>query len=404
MRFENIITDQTWSLFLYTILFVFSITLVVGSPLAPDKNETMLPAVVDSSTFTPSHQPYLNWTNIKGTPVKVELGRRTNTPTDYGSDYESDDGTNIPDDEHPYGPDDHPPLTVYDFYDSTGYRIECMSARWVLGITPHSNNIYLPANRWPNWRARSGFANQASAVLSYQLKCRNCRCSYQGVVVPNPNYRPDIHFQRRCDTALISETCRTAAGCYCAATLIQPTNIPLTISDAEIQNTLDEIPKGIKKSHEGYVYRHGDGKEFGFSPFDLDPNFILEYTLSDWDSDLALRNGDSPAPPSKISHSGNRQYLVPGTEEPYYLEGPESKDRLDELQARYGTLDTAFFGNRKNSKRDVSSDKPGLEVSIWDKNWVLEKGLRDINHVSHVRMGHSASESYVEKPTKTISP
>ncbi|KAF3109601.1 hypothetical protein TWF706_001458 [Orbilia oligospora] len=267
MQFKNIITDRTWSLFLYTILFVFSITLVVGSPLAPNKNETMLLAVVDSSTFTPSHQPYLNWKNIKGTP----------TTTDYGSDHESDDGTNIPDDEHPYGPDDHSPLTVYDFYDSTGHRIEC------------------------------------------------------------------------------------------------------------------------------YVYRHGDGKEFGFSPFDLDPNFILEYTLSDWDSDLALRNGDSPAPPSKISHSGNRQYLVPGTEEPYYLEGPESKDRLDELQARYGTLDTAFFGNRKNSKRDVSSDKPGLEVSIWDKNWVLEKGLKDINHVSPVRMGHSASESDVEKPTKTIS-
>ncbi|EGX54342.1 hypothetical protein AOL_s00004g375 [Orbilia oligospora ATCC 24927] len=378
MRFENIITDRTWSLFLYTILFVFSITLVVGSPLALDKNETMLPAVVDSSTFealTPSHQPYLNWTNIKGTPVKVELGRRTNTPTDYGSDYESDDGTNIPDDEHPYGPDDHPPLTVYDFYDSTGYRIELVLQ------TKRLQSCHINLN--------VGIAVVLIKVSLFPTRTIGLISIFNGDVTPRL-------FQRRAGLQQV--------GCYCAATLIQPTNIPLTISDAEIQDTLDEIPKGIKKSHEGYVYRHGDGKEFGFTPFDLDPNFILEYTLSDWDSDLALRNGDSPAPPSKISHSGNRQYLVPGTEEPYYLEGPESKDRLDELQARYGTLDTAFFGNRKNSKRDVSSDKPSLGVSIWDKNRVLEKGPKDINHVSLVRMGHSVSEPNVEEPTKTIWP
>ncbi|KAF3172658.1 hypothetical protein TWF106_009873 [Orbilia oligospora] len=289
MRFENIITDRT----------------------SPD-NETILLTVVDNSTFTPiaSHQPYLNGTNIKGTPVKAESGRRTNTPTEYGSDYESDDGTNIPDDEHPYGPDDHPPLTVYDFYDSTGYRVELVLR--TKRLQPCHINLNV------------GIAAVLIKVSLFPTRTIGLISIFNGDATP-------CLFPRRAGLQQVGSQDTSASDIDASY---------IDMGQMQGSNTPDKVPNGIKKSHEGYIYRRGDGREFRFSPFNLDPNFILEYKLSDWDSDLALRNGDSPAPASKISHSGNRQYLVPGTEEPYYLEGPESKDRLDELQARYGTLDT----------------------------------------------------------------
>ncbi|KAK6508356.1 hypothetical protein TWF506_010450 [Arthrobotrys conoides] len=376
------------------MLLLLSLIFILGPFLALCKNESTLATIVTSSTPRPGPQPYSNGPNLKGTPVKITFSRRTNTPSYDDSD--DDSGSDIPDDEHPYGPDDHTPLTVYDFFDSTNYRIECVAARFMLSMRPHNNNPYLPASQWPNFRARGGVANQIAAVMSYQDTCKNCHCSPDGVVIHNTNRRSQIHIphQKRCNTFLIAQICRTAVGCYCTATLVQPTDIPLTISDAEIQNTLDEIPRGIKKAHEGYVYRHGNGKEFGFTPFDLDPNFILT------DTELSLRNGDSPAPPSKMSYSGNRQYLVPGTKEPYYLEGPDSEDSLNSIRARYGSPDLGFLGYKQHSKRDVSGGSSDLGVSVWDESRVLEK--RPKYQVSPATKGHSAPEYNTEEPTKTV--
>ncbi|KAK6333302.1 hypothetical protein TWF718_011120 [Orbilia javanica] len=415
MRFVNTQTDQAWALFPSMVVLLSSIPLVTTTPLNPIKQKTALSTTAYTPTPVQDFQTYL-YSSMKnttrtGTPVKAEpaILRRTNTP----SDEDDDDGSDIPDDEHPYGPDDHPPLTVFDFFATGSLRIECHPANWVLSLRPHSNNVYLPASQWPQWRSKRGFANQAAMVMGWQDKCRNCRCSYQGAIVPNPDPHSQrhIHFQRRCDTVLIAETCRTAAGCFCTANLIHPTHIPVGITDAEIQDTMDEIPVGIKNKNRDFIYTHGDGREFRFSPFELDPAYIIEHLLKgdpppadnelDWEDQIAQRNAYSGALPYKISNSGNRQYLVPGTKEPYYLEGPDPEAKGGRnYWSGYNADDILFLNTGRNSKRDISLEKSDLGLSAWDKGQVLGKDPKD--QVSPATKGHSAPQAGAMEPTKTI--
>ncbi|KAK6512259.1 hypothetical protein TWF481_001149 [Arthrobotrys musiformis] len=410
---------QLWPAFLSAFLLFLPITLVSGSPLGPDiENKTALASIniVDNYTFTEGHQPpksngiNLNITGINVTGINVtntttptpvlkaaleeELDRRAN-----GDDEDEDGEYELEDDEDPHDSADmHDPVTLWDFFTSDGFRVECLSARFVLGIVPHNNNPNLPISQWPPWsRIRGSWRARTHSVLSYQERCRNCRCTHQGVMIMNPimGVRGINGGPRQCWNQLVVDTCVTAAGCFCTATLTQPSDIPVTASAKEIQDALDEIPLGIKLRHSNYKYLHHDGTEFGFTPFQPDPNYIID-----------RRPGEefSPAPPTKLSASGKIQYLVPGTKEPYYLEGP---DPPDTGRQTFGNSPLSLLfpnqapGSGKSFKRDVSSEAPGPGTSSWDKDQTLKDALKG-EASSPASKDDSALGSDATKPTKTV--
>ncbi|KAK6526956.1 hypothetical protein TWF281_010152 [Arthrobotrys megalospora] len=413
MRRKSIIVNLILSIPLLVTISRFSITLVQCSPLDSERGKTESTIIPSTTTVSLNIKPFSNATNFTATPVKAEIGRRTNTPdgSDGGSD--DDDGPYLDDDGHPYGPlDDHLPLTPDMFFSDAGMHVNCISPRTVLSIRPHDNNPLLPASQWPNWRRHIGIAEQSAAILRYQDQCKTCKCMFNGkMVVNSAPYSLRGRNRNQCTEHITPEICATAAGCFCTADLVQPTDIPITVRDAEIQDTLDEIPLGVKLKHEDYKYRHGSGREFGFSEggMGFDPRIGVRGgdgvhpAQSDFDWSAAgsykwgrvRKLGISQAPPFRVSPEGNSQQLVPGTKEPYYLEGPDQSNWW-RSNPQFDTTDALI--SEQFSKRDTQGEKPGSEVSAWNKGHALGKASKD--QISPVKKDRSVSDS--EKPTKTI--
>ncbi|KAK6534688.1 hypothetical protein TWF281_005992 [Arthrobotrys megalospora] len=180
-------------------------------------------------------------------------------------------------------------------------------------------------------------------------QCMNCLCSDDGDIIVNPSPQRPINYW--CKTITTPPKCRlwygsylfvpglvhtnggssytnsefSSPGCRCSAEMLQPA-IEIGNSITDYQNALNNIPMGIKLAHRGYEW-----------------NLAEKFSMS-WQY-LAREQGGSTT---------NTRELVPGTKEPYYLEGPDPKPRDWEQ-----TLGNPLFGGSGSvwkSKRSVDEE------------------------------------------------
>ncbi|KAK6526823.1 hypothetical protein TWF281_010021 [Arthrobotrys megalospora] len=177
--------------------------------------------------------------------------------------------------------------------------------------------------RRPEFRGLNQNAAMAKA-REWKNKCENCNCdSKTGRLVKNNVPRPQKngkqatgkHAGRYKCNGNTGDKCMAWFGCKCNYLLKQPPKdeaIPL----ADYQKALDYVPQGLKDRFPDYRWKpHGDqGASLGFSP---------GYTSRG----ASLSNEDIEFLPQRE--------LVPGTKEPYYLEGPGHRSPWDALGKPY---------------------------------------------------------------------
>ncbi|KAK6349043.1 hypothetical protein TWF730_009803 [Orbilia blumenaviensis] len=441
MQSTHKIPIRARSISLSTILSIglLSTTFTLGSPIdsfSPNLNKDKPGLNLFSNTsFVPDPQLTPNKTSITRTPVIARLGPRTDSPSNFipydgnedddddDDDDDTDDDDISDDDDHysdiPWEDHDRYPPIIFDFFTDAGLYIACTHARHVMTLRRNAGRTKLPPYLWPNFEGHNTYARVA-AILSYQEKCRTCRCSPDGEIVPNPAPNPEGAKEgspgwNYCQRRVTAVTCAIAAGCYCTAKLITPTSIPLSVPGKMIQDTLDLIPIGIRLANQGYRYTHaGNGETYGFSPDKMENDLFPDRKALNGDMDpIAAHNkdGDSKTsgeyPLSKISPHGIPEYLVPDTEEPYYLQGPETDASIQSRGPRYNPPPAMLrsymgYGTRmgRNPKRDISNRELNDGVSVWDGSRVLRDASKD--QTSKTDEGRSTQANELETPTKTI--
>ncbi|KAK6508221.1 hypothetical protein TWF506_010320 [Arthrobotrys conoides] len=154
-------------------------------------------------------------------------------------------------------------------------------------------------------------------------KCQDCKCDFlTGKLTFNrETNRMSVSAMRRlqiCDMKGTPIRCEYWLNCRCvfSVRMQQPQRLP-GITVEEYQDVLDRIPDPFKNSNPDYVWRPSPG----------------------WEMTWTKPNQDGQ------SHGqATHRELVPGTKEPYYLEGPDDDD-------------TGFRGlpGRFYSDRDITS-------------------------------------------------
>ncbi|KAF3904392.1 hypothetical protein ABW21_db0202659 [Orbilia brochopaga] len=112
-------------------------------------------------------------------------------------------------------------------------------------------------------------------------------------------------------------------GCYCWVELGQPKPTATGLSISDYQKALDSIPEVFRFQHKYYKWRHDLGGEGG-----------------DW---------------IKFSDTGTKRQ-VPGTSEPYYVEGPGNQgawDWLRNLNGGFGGLGLSSWKMASVIKREM---------------------------------------------------
>ncbi|KAK6505733.1 hypothetical protein TWF481_007625 [Arthrobotrys musiformis] len=187
--------------------------------------------------------------------------------------------------------------------------------------------------------------------------CTRCICNDNGRIKRTP--------ERLSYTKWAGNGCREAAvptKCElwyskCEATMYEPEADP-GISVEEYQEALDNIPLDIKIANSGWTWKHSSDRSMSW-----------RYTFN--------KDGDTRS---------TERYLVPGTKEPYYLEGPDRKSSWDQegpggpLFAFASKFQGAFderlaggvgFGQEISSPsldpRDTGEDTRGIEAGAAQK-------------------------------------
>ncbi|KAF3193276.1 hypothetical protein TWF225_010045 [Orbilia oligospora] len=119
----------------------------------------------------------------------------------------------------------------------------------------------------------------------------------QGKMIASPRERnPGIARTLRCITHVATMKCQMWYNCRCEATMHQPEADP-GITVEEYQDALDNIPLDIKIANSKYAWKFSEDQSLSW-------NYIFD--------------------PDKSGSGQAEQYLVPGTKEPYYLEGADT--------------------------------------------------------------------------------
>ncbi|KAF3241566.1 hypothetical protein TWF217_012024 [Orbilia oligospora] len=115
--------------------------------------------------------------------------------------------------------------------------------------------------------------------------------------VESPTNSPlDPHATKHSTTGQATMKCQMWYNCRCEATMHQPEADP-GITVEEYQDALDNIPLDIKIANSKYAWKFSEDQSLSW-------NYIFD--------------------PDKSGSGQAEQYLVPGTKEPYYLEGADT--------------------------------------------------------------------------------
>ncbi|KAF3178328.1 hypothetical protein EYR41_000308 [Orbilia oligospora] len=185
--------------------------------------------------------------------------------------------------------------------------VECPTVETILGLDmsgidrthfPGSEDLVLPV------RYADTFASveQARPYIEIGvLRCKDCDCVNDGTMIPNWFRGTD----GVCKTDRDVSICQLVYGCYCSARLTQrqPTSTSLTADD--YQNALDQIPYSVRV----------DSRNIGYWWKDAPVNAQGRRA---W-----MKAPDGYVPGFTYNKGSRHRELAPGTNEPFYLEGPE---------------------------------------------------------------------------------
>ncbi|KAK6529762.1 hypothetical protein TWF281_008923 [Arthrobotrys megalospora] len=138
------------------------------------------------------------------------------------------------------------------------------------------------------------YSDPRRRLLDATKRCKNCKCDEDGTIIPDLDR--DVAREWLCRTDTIARECRHWHRCQCLLFMRQPDVEPGN-SITDYQNALNNLPYNIKTAAPGYEWKISDR----FS-------MTWQYTGN------PQSGGQYNVP--------NDRVLVPGTKEPYYLEGP----------------------------------------------------------------------------------
>ncbi|KAK6523714.1 hypothetical protein TWF281_001686 [Arthrobotrys megalospora] len=180
----------------------------------------------------------------------------------------------------------------------TEFAVRCPTPEGVLGMdTNPANYPTIGIRRRPDFfMDYSTIRGRRNAVQRWIMMCRRCHCDQEnGEMIPNPvapywSYCAD-------DAAVLK--CEEWFDCFCTVYMNQPQIRPEN-SIADYQDALNRILEAVKQQHPSYKWNPPQAPGISMT----------------WNSG-PYSKGNQHA-----EEEDNYRQLVPGTKEPYYLEGP----------------------------------------------------------------------------------
>ncbi|KAK6521616.1 hypothetical protein TWF506_001829 [Arthrobotrys conoides] len=218
------------------------------------------------------------------------------------------------------------------FYESK-IAVECPSVDTILtldmsgidrSLFPGSETLILPLDYNTLFPS---LIHARNAILIGVNDCKDCDCLDDGEMIPNWFKGTD----GTCKTDRDTSICQLVYGCYCSALLTQPQPTFTGVTAEDYQNAMDQIPWSVRVDPRNYGYWWKN------APTNAQGRRV-------W-----LKAPDNYIPGFTYSRGGHKE-LVPGTKEPYYLEGPESD--YDDIPLNRGTAWGLGAGKGLVWKRD----------------------------------------------------
>ncbi|KAF3138005.1 hypothetical protein TWF569_009090 [Orbilia oligospora] len=230
------------------------------------------------------------------------------------------------------------------------WKVVCPSTDEILAMPPDPRSYQMVNNRRrPDFRSQKTTRARLN-ISSRKYKCIHCICSADGDVIPNeaniPNPRTNPgKYRVNCNTWSDVEKCRDWFNCRCRTEMLNPfrdQDVPLS----EYQDALNNIPFFVKQHYPGFRWKE-DGLDMSWT---------------------SMTAGNSRPPENQQVE----RWLVPGTTEPYYLEGKNQNPQTEWITSLLPGLKDGYstswamngessFIKRSSVDSSVSSSSSGLE-------------------------------------------
>ncbi|EPS45746.1 hypothetical protein H072_173 [Dactylellina haptotyla CBS 200.50] len=215
-----------------------------------------------------------------------------------------------------------PPPNI--FYGGGELTIRCFDAELIYDTPDVIDPLTGVLFSRPHWTNRAFFPTKAAAlrdIRGYIRKtCKVCSCSPVGSLIAGND-------AQRCRSDVAVRKCVYLFGCICYATLVQPTETAISVSEKDYQASLDQIPDTVKITNPDF-------------------RFFVNGKYLDFSRD-SYQGGST-------EHSYRR--LAPGTKEPYYLEGPTRGGPFGGLKGLGGL---GFSGGKVYKRSELESETHG---------------------------------------------
>ncbi|KAK6520716.1 hypothetical protein TWF506_000963 [Arthrobotrys conoides] len=204
------------------------------------------------------------------------------------------------------------------------WKVFCPDAIYVLTKMPRDPSSYptIDGRRREDYMAGLASPPKASKMRMRAkiMSCENCDCSDQGDLIGTVRRVGGRQAICASDPWYTTE-CKEWYGCRCEVTMHQPDYDPgITVED--YQNALDGVPFWAKAQNPYWEWIPSNGGGFSLS----------------WKGLSGEASGYNPP----VDSGQTVKELVPGTKEPYYLEGPDQFDPVQEKSL--GGLGSPFWG------------------------------------------------------------
>ncbi|KAK6515828.1 hypothetical protein TWF281_004420 [Arthrobotrys megalospora] len=204
-------------------------------------------------------------------------------------------------------------------------------------------------------------------------RCYDCQCNpIDGLMASNRQTVQDSNY--RCGITT-PERCRAWFGCFCRWRFKQP-EVDWEISHQDWRKALQQLPAEIKRQNPNFKFSIW----YAQNPGDLG------------DFSMDINGGITFARPE--SHE---RYLVPGTKEPYYLEGPDEGWKERDLSAGW-PFDFNTGGKLGFVRRDLQDNGNDDLAHPSDADAAVDRSIRDIGSLSLPIK--TPSTSSLEAPTQ----
>ncbi|KAK6523718.1 hypothetical protein TWF281_001690 [Arthrobotrys megalospora] len=200
-----------------------------------------------------------------------------------------------------------------------GWTVICDDVETMLSKTTDPLSYPMINNRRRPIITPLNYANPTYTARRYIKKCENCVCDEDGNVIAHEVGLIAVH-TAKCDNQDDVDKCKYWFGCYCRTNMVQPDIVPGN-SISDYQDALNNVPFGVKQQYPAFEWKPTD-----------------RFSMS-W-------QGLAKKVPNNAEAGPADQWLVPGTMEPYYLEGPSKEPTREwmnpHLGFRGGTLGSSF--------------------------------------------------------------